>query len=271
MVRVSMEFLPNTQPKRGAPKPLVDPVNKAILFWMHRCGSTTGQLWFFQTCGWDKRMKGKGASELSPLWYEEHAKAYEDLPALYRDPAYLKIAVVRNPLSRAVSAYTVVTDTKSGSQWRAVQRSMAASDDARRLTFHEFLDFLEQTDLSTANYHWRLQSASDWHDCALADVQFARVETLQKDLDALARRLGKKPASMRMNSAQTKVEGRQDSRDVTRMTRADFHEAYGVDKRGVIRFPDYTRFLDAQTIARIAKLYARDFETLGYKADVGDC
>ena len=61
MVRVSMEFLPNTQPRRGAPKPLVDPVSKTILFWMHRCGSTTGQPWFFQNCGWEKRMKGKGA------------------------------------------------------------------------------------------------------------------------------------------------------------------------------------------------------------------
>jgi sulfotransferase famil protein len=271
MVRVSMRFLPDSQPKRIAPKPLVDPASKTILFWMHRCGSTTAQLWFFQTCGWDKRMKGMGASALSPLWYEEHAKAYEDLPSLYRDPSYMKIAVVRNPLSRAVSAYTVVTDTKSGSQWRAVQRSLPEPDDARRLTFHEFLDFLERTDLAAANYHWRLQTASDWHDLSVADVQFARVEHLQRDLDALCKRLGKRPAAMRMNSAQTKVEGRGDGRDVTRMTRAEFHEAYGVDKRGVIRFPDYTRFLNEETIARIARLYARDFAVLGYKAEVGDC
>ncbi|MEI9932829.1 MAG: sulfotransferase family 2 domain-containing protein [Rhizomicrobium sp.] len=148
-----VRFLPGKQPKRGAPKPLLDPVNKIILFWMHRCGSTTGQLWFFNIAGWEKRMRGKGASQLSPEWYEEHASAYEHLQEYYRDPAFTKIAVVRDPLERAVSAYTVVTDTKSGSQWRAASRSIAEPDNERRLTFKEFLDFLETEDLTAANYH----------------------------------------------------------------------------------------------------------------------
>ena len=261
-------FLPGKQPRRGNPKPLLDPVNRIILFWMHRCGSTTAQLWFFNVAGWEKRMKGKGASELSPAWYEEHAAAYEHLQEHYRDPAFTKIAVVRDPLERAVSAYTVVTDTKSGSQWRAAQRSIAAPDDERRLTFNEFLDFLETEDLATTNYHWRLQTAQDCFDLALPDVQLAKVETLQDDLDRLAKRMGKKPVAMRMNSAQTKVDDTPRDLDVTSLTRADFLKRFGVDKRGVIRFPHYTRFLNEQTVPRLAKLYARDFETLGYKPTI---
>ncbi len=266
MVQVtSTQFLFGKQPKRSAPKPLLDPLNKIILFWMHRCGSTTGQLWFFHVAGWEKRMKGKGASQLSPEWYEEHAEAYEHLAEYYRDPAFTKIAVVRNPLERAVSAYTVVTDTKSGSQWRAASRSIAEPSDERRISFNEFLDFLETEDLATANYHWRLQTAQDCFDLNLPDVQLARVESLQADLDRLCRRMGKKPVAMRMNSAQTKVEEAPRDLDVTSLVRSDFLKLFGVDKRGVIRFPHYTRFLDARTIPRLARLYARDFEMLGYK------
>jgi hypothetical protein len=259
-----VRFLPGKQPKRDAPKPLVDPANKLILFWMHRCGSTTGQLWFFNMAGWEKRMRGKGASQLSPEWYAEHAEAYEHLAEHYRDPSFLKVAVVRDPLERAVSAYTVVTDTKSGSQWRAASRSIAEPDDMRRLSFNEFLDFLETEDLATANYHWRLQTAQDCFDLALPDVQLARLETLQEDLDRLAKRMGKKPVSMRLNSAQTKVDDKLKDVDITSLVRSDFERLFGLDKRGIIRFPHYSRFLTEKTIPRLAKLYARDFEVLGY-------
>jgi hypothetical protein len=262
-----IQFLSGKQPKRSAPKPLLDPVNKIILFWMHRCGSTTGQLWFFHVAGWEKRMRGKGASQLAPEWYEEHADAYERLADYYRDPAFLKVAVVRNPLERAVSAYTVITDTKSGSQWRAASRSIAEPDDARRLSFNEFLDFLETEDLAAANYHWRLQTAQDCFDLVLPDLQLARVETLQEDLDRLSRRMGKKPVAMRINSAQTKVDDRLKDVDITSLVRSDFLKLFGLDKRGIIRFPHYSRFLTDKTIPRLAALYARDFAILGYDPD----
>lgn len=276
MVRLSMSearrpaavrFIPGRQPRRGAPKPLVDPVNKLIVFWMHRCGSTTAQLWFFGVCGWEKRMKGLGASALAPQWYEEHKETYENLAACYRDPSFLKVAVVRDPLARAVSAYSVVTDTKTGSQWRAVARSVEAPDDERRLSFDEFLDFLETEDLAAANYHWRLQTAQDWYDLALPDIEFARVESLQADLDRLCRRMDKKPVTMRMNSAQTKIDDRLGDVEVSALVRSDFARLFGHDRRGVIRFPNFSRFLNARTVARIAKLYARDFQVLGYKAE----
>jgi hypothetical protein len=264
----AVQFLRGRQPERAAPKPLVDPVNKIILFWMHRCGSTTGQLWFFHVAGWEKRMKGKGASQLAPEWYAEHAEAYERLDEHYRDPSFLKIAVVRNPLSRAVSAFSVVTDTISGSQWRAVSRSIAEPDGERRISFEEFLDFLEGENLATANYHWRLQSAQDCFDLALPDIELARLETLQQDLDRLCGKMGKRPVAMRMNSAQTKVDDRLLDVDISRMVRSDFARAFGRDKRGVIRFPDFSRFLNERTIPRIARLYAKDFETLGYKPEL---
>ncbi|MEI9932828.1 MAG: hypothetical protein WDM89_20405 [Rhizomicrobium sp.] len=73
---------------------------------------------------------------------------------------------------------------------------------------------------------------------------------------------------MRMNSAQTKVEDTPSDLDVTALTRADFLQRFGVDKRGVIRFPHYTRFLTDKTVPRLAKLYAPDFEVLGYKPTV---
>jgi hypothetical protein len=261
---MTVEFLPNAQPKRRNPEPLVDPANRMMLFWMHRCGSTTAQLWFFAIAGWKDRMAGKGASHLSPLWYEEHADIYRDLTPYYDDPAYMKIAAVRDPLSRVVSAYSVVTDTISGAQWRAVSRSIKNPDPETRLTFNEFLDFLECNDVYRANYHWRAQTASDWYDEKLAGVQLVKLENLQEGLDRFAVRLGQRPVSMKRSSATTKIERDISKIDVTNLNRKQFAEIFGRDRRGVIQFPDYKHFLNAETKARIAKIYARDFEVLDY-------
>jgi hypothetical protein len=235
---------------------------------MHRCGSTTAQLWFFETAGWRAQMQGKGASQIAPLWYEEHDALYQDLNALYADPQYRKVAVVRDPFARVVSAFSVVTDTISGAQWRAVSRLVKNPDDDRRLTFLEFLTFLETIDLAKANYHWRLQTAQDWFEKKLTDVVFARVESLQADLDSLSENLGVPPIATRRSSATTKITKSNPRLDVTRLTRFDLAKHFGRDHRGVIRFPDYQTFLTEETIPRIVKLYARDFKVLGYPTDL---
>jgi hypothetical protein len=108
-----------------------------------------------------------------------------------------------------------------------------------------------------------LQTAQDCFEQALPDLKLARVESLQEDLDALCRLIGKRPIAMRMNSAQTKVRAA-DGRDVPALVRSDFARLFGRDRRGVICFPDFSRFLDRRTVPRIARLYARDFEVLGY-------
>jgi len=261
---MTIEFLPESQSKRRAPAPLVDTKKKLILFWMHRCGSTASQLWFFRAVGMGWRMKCKGASVLAKEWYAKHAEQYRNLTPFYADPSFLKVAVVRNPFSRAVSAFSVVTDTISGSQWQAVSRSIRDPDPERRLTFLEFLDFLEQTDLATANYHWRLQTAQDWYDRALSGVQFVRLESLQADLDAISKRLGVSAEPIRRASATTKVEKDLSGVDVKTLTRADMARLFGRDRRGVIQFPAYDHFLDAAVRERLKRLYARDFEVLGY-------
>jgi hypothetical protein len=258
-----IEFIPSAQPKRRAPSPLVSVEKKLILFWMHRCGSTASQLWFFRAA-LGRRMKGKGASELAKTWYAEHEELYRDLRAFYADPSFLKIAVIRNPFSRAVSAFSVVTDTISGSQWRAVSRSIRNPDPDRRLTFLEFVEFLEQTDLATANYHWRLQTAQDWYDLGLADIQFVRLESLQADLDRMSGRLGMAAETIRRASATSRVETDLSGIDVKALTRAEMARIFGRDHRGVIRFPDYSHFLDDSVRARLKKLYARDFAVLDY-------
>lgn len=252
---------------QAAPRPLIDPNRKLMLFWMHRCGSTTAQLWFFEAAGWQARIPGKGASQIAPLWYAEHATLYQDLDAIYRQNEYRKIAVVRDPFARVVSAFSVVTDTISGAQWRAVSRSVKEPDDERRLTFLEFLTFLETIDLSKANFHWRLQTAQDWYEKKLTDVLFARVEHLQEDLNRISEDLGISQISIRRSSATTKVTTSKPGVDVTRLTRYDLAKHFGRDRRGVIRFPDYQNFLTDETIPRIVKLYARDFEVLGYAQD----
>ena len=176
---MTVTFFANRQSRHPAPQPLVDPQSKLILFWMHRCGSTTGQRWFFELAGWKDRMAGKGAGELSLMWHAEHLDAYQRLHQYYQDPSFVKIAIVRHPLPRAVSSFTVVTDSKSGAQWKAVAKSLKAPDSERRLTFLEFLDFLESQDLAGANYHWRLQTAQEWKSFSIPDIRIVRLESIQ--------------------------------------------------------------------------------------------
>jgi hypothetical protein len=265
---MTVVFRANQKPPHPPPRPLVDPGNKLMLFWMHRCGSTTGQRWFFELAGWKDRMSGRGAAELSAMWHAEHPDAYKNLDELCRDPSFIKVAVVRQPLIRAVSAFTVITDTKSGAQWKAVAKSLEAPDPERRLTFLEFLDFLEGENLETANYHWRLQTAQDWHELPPADVHVVRLEAIQVGLDNVCRLLGKRRVPLRINSAQSTCRTKIPQQDIVNFTRKDFARAFGYDKRGIIRFPEYSKFLTAEAVQRLVSLYERDFARLGYEPGV---
>lgn len=261
---MTVVFRADRQLSLPPPRPLVDPQSKLILFWMHRCGSTTGQRWFFEMAGWKDRMSGKGAGELSAMWHAEHPEAYKNLDELYRDPSFIKVAVVRHPLIRAVSAFTVITDTKSGAQWKAVANALETPDPERRLTFLEFLDFLERENLETANYHWRLQTAQDWHELSPHGVHLVQLETIKPGLDNICRLLGKKRVPLRINSAQSTCRTEIPQQDIVNFTRGDFARAFGYDRRGIIRFPEYSKFLTAEATQRLLSLYERDFARLGY-------
>ncbi len=261
----AIEFIPEAQTRRRAPSPLVSVEKKLILFWMHRCGSTTAQRWFFEIAGWKDRMAGKGAGELSAMWQAEHPEVCENLHEYYRDPSFIKVAIVRHPLLRAVSSFTVVTDSKSGTQWRAVAKSLSAPDEERRLTFLEFLEFLWSENLAVANYHWRLQTAQEWHEIPIPGIQLVRLESIQAGLDGICHMLGKRPLPLRINSAQTICRANIPQSDIVNFTRRDFARAFGYDKRGVIRFPEYAKFLTSETIQNLARLYERDFVELGYE------
>lgn len=275
-----IRLIPGAQLQYPAPKPLVDPKNKLILFWSHRCGSTSAQRWFFELAGWKHRMprlaarlffrmtgnpqraRGLGVGELAQLWYAAHDDIYADLNAVYRDPSYLKIAVVRHPLPRAVSAFSTVIGSKSGLQWQAVARSLLAPDNERRVSFREFVDFLEAIDLATANYHWRLQTAQDWPQ--VDDVQLVRVEQLKPALDRMCLLLGRKPIRVWNHSAQTKLSMAVSDEQILSYTRADLARVFGFDRRGLIRLPPYASFLTDAVAARLCRVYASDFTRLGY-------
>lgn len=220
---------------------------------------------FFRAIGNRERARGYGVGELAGLWYEAYKDIYADLNACYRDPSFLKIAVVRHPLPRAVSAFGSVLGSKSGLQWRAVARSIEHPSEERRLSFLEFLEFLENIDLATANYHWRLQTAQDWRD--LPDVQLVRLEHLRPELDAICRKLGRKPVPVWTHSVQPKVSASMPAEELLHFTRPDFERVFGRDRRSSIRFPPYANFLTPAVMARLAKLYAPDFALLGYSPD----
>jgi hypothetical protein len=257
------------QPVYPPPEPLIDPDRKVLLFWTHRCASTTAQDWFLRLSGWRERHKELSVSKIVPLWKEENREAYDNLDRAFQDESYLKIAVVRNPLSRIVSSFSVVIDTATGTQWKAIARSLDKPDDDRRINLLEFLDVLEQIDLKTANYHWRLQSAQYWHERNLANVEIARVESLASDFARIDQKLGAN-IKLKTYSATGRTAFDGNPEDLLTMTRPDFERVFGRDKRGRIQFPDYKLFLAPIVRERVISIYRDDFRALGYPADAAN-
>jgi hypothetical protein len=70
---------------------------------------------------------------------------------------------------------------------------------------------------------------------------------------------------VRVNSAQSTCRTRVTPSQIANFTRQDFARAFGHDRRGIIRFPEYRRFLTPEAIQRLARLYERDFARLGYE------
>jgi hypothetical protein len=174
-----------------------------------------------------------------------------------------RIVIGRDPYSRAVSSYYLSIVSAENKQWDAIASHLPTADDERRLTWYEFLDFLEAEDLERCNIHWRLQSAKRWWELKLP-VEIFRTETLNDQLTALGREFGIEPPLKRA-SATPPFEGSLEGLDIRTMTKPDFEAQLGrEERRGKLRFPTADAFLDEQSRARLTRLYGQDLDALGY-------
>ncbi|MBM4057684.1 MAG: sulfotransferase family protein [Planctomycetes bacterium] len=248
--------------------PLIDPSGRFILFWTPRCGSTTLLAWFFEAIGLGGQLKSKSAHALRVAWQSEREISPSELQALYGDKSVAKYVVCRDPFDRIVSSYHLLLERESP-QWNGICQQHPAMDSERRVSFRGFLEYLKGVDLDSCDLHWRRQSAQDWHRLRLPVSGFIRTETLESDLNAIARSFGL-VARVRRASVTPRV---QDATplDIAGMDLGALRQVLPFDERGRLCFPKTSAFLTAETESIIRDLYRRDFDSLGYalrKSDV---
>lgn len=270
--------------------PLVDPIHKFVLFTNAKCGGTTLKTWFFDNLGIadlerrplalarafgpgyaarhlrkGRKLRALGEIELDDEAHPKFIDFYQrHLCAKFmsspRVGDYFKIAVVRNPYDRVVSAYV---DKFCGVDLRKpwVQEVVRAGGRDGALSFNQFLGYLEAVDEGYCNRHWRRQSylLEDHHIDA-----FARIEALRADFeplrtivgDAAFRHFERKMQRVHYRSAdEAHAEG--DLADVSNSELIAWQESHGA-------LPGKSHFLGPETIPRIRAIYRRDFEILPY-------
>jgi hypothetical protein len=244
--------------------PLIDPGERFLLFWLPRCGSTTLAAWFFNAIGEGERLRGASAHSVRAEWQKAHAPDTATLERLYVDPSVDRYVLGRDPLDRAVSSYYLLLAAPPSAQWRKILEAHPELDPERRLSFRGFIDFLETTDLIGGDLHWRLQTASDWAVRDLEMTDILRVESLEADLNKISARYGLAGVIKRA-SVTPRAEVEAAPANLADLDRLALKEALPSDERGRIQLPDYQIFLsDPNLVARIRRIYAPDFERLGY-------
>ena len=277
------------------PMPLVDPVHRFVLFTNAKCGGTTLKAWFFEnldfaTLHWRPATlvgafgPAYAAAHLRRGWRlarraaraapgsSDHKEGLRVFVTFYRraycsaamaaNPGadYRRICVTRHPARRLVSAYLdkFCSDEARLPFMQDVLR--AVGRDAP--SFRDFLGYLETVDERACNPHWRRQTY-------VLDGQhiddFVRIEALHAEMTRLADVVGARRLPLLQGRLQATrgAEGARAS-DVAEDASGLSSSEIAAHRRATGRFPPMASFLTPETSERIRRIYAADFDQLGY-------
>lgn len=271
------------------PTPLVDPLRRFVLFTNAKCGGTTLKSWFFANLdlpalerrplrflrafgaayAWRHLRGGKATPRAASLSDEDQVRRLTNFyRAAFCRPAlaagvedHFKLAVVRHPEDRVVSAYVdkICGDDRHEPWVRAVVEAGGAHGE---ISFNAFLDYLETVDEARCDPHWRRQSyVFEGHRIDA----WVRLERLEEDFRKVGPRVGadhidvfrRKLQSNRYDPALAAAAAAADMPSRGSSEIIAWRERHGA-------FPPKEAFLTEATRARIRRIYARDFAMLPY-------
>ena len=149
---------------------------------------------------------------------------------------FLRMTIVRNPYTRVMSAWRKVMLCEPGCEPQHMAIKGKLPDFGRKdlITLPEFITYLEGEDLRTCDAHWSLQTTHAFMDAI--DYNFVgRVENMDDMMDRFSRHLG-------------------------------YPDALAAERKNVSESGSSGGY-DAPLAERVHKLYAVDFDRLGYHAD----
>ncbi len=282
----------NNQMKDFNPFPLINKDKKFILFTNAKCGGTLLKIWFLETLNLEhtfsdfQTARSNYGLPFVLCWYRHHyglhavdqifswdnsirrfIKLYRQstkrlLPKIVHDPEWFRIAVIRNPYNRLVSAFV---DKFCGhdvtKRWVRKVLKTVNSRDAHgtfEISFVQFVEYLESRDIDRENPHWRRQTY------ILNGIKFERVVELRNMAHAfpdIERELGLSTTVDFLSQRQSKSYGNRTDRSFV----GNFSNNELIEhRRKTNRFPSKAQFYNDELRARVRNIYQADFEMLDY-------
>lgn len=280
------------------PLPLINGRKRFVLFTNAKCGGTLLKRWFLGTLNLEDTFSGPRTAisnfglRFVLSWYSRHFKFFTGthivnndeylrrfihryrqstrhlLPDILHTPDWFKIAVVRNPYDRLVSAFVDKFCGKDLSKgWvQSVVMDIDTRDAAGNpeISFAQFVEYLARQDIDRVNPHWRRQSY------ILEGVTLDRIVDLEQvntELPEIATHIGL-PIRIDLLSRRntTNYDGREYHGssfvgDVSNKNLAKFHRETG-------GFPTKAAFYSDTLRSKVLKIYRADFELYPYLKEV---
>ncbi|NOT70163.1 MAG: sulfotransferase family 2 domain-containing protein [Hyphomicrobium sp.] len=211
-------------------------------------------------------------SKSSPHVFSRSEKANMRLKntSLLLDPRYTKVALLRNPFSRVVSAYAnlFVEPLKWGHPLEQVVKNVINEvhvaqglhpDWQLSITFEEFVGYIGRTPDPSLDYHWRSQTAVIGMALNGFDV-IGSVEDLSSTLAVLERTNGLHAEPRRLNGTTYHARANVESP----------HTMLPADLARLDRFPSIEEMYTAKLHSAVARRYSEDIHLYSRYFDLAD-
>jgi hypothetical protein len=247
----------------NGPLPLIHSEARMIVVFSAKSACTNVAVWFFHHLG-----HAKAARDFNPWPHRYRIEVYYRSElyhhSLKQDFSGFKVVrIVRDPFERAVSSFLHVAATRLAEDPEFVRLLGRGDVNRDGMSFTEFLDVLEQTDLQNCDEHYRIQKhpledtlAPDYLINVSTEDLFARLNAVEADLGLPRSDLA---ASPWINSLRRRRYGNHTAADITDATTMRFNRRRSL--RGP--WPPYAAFLTPPVRQRLARLYAVDVAAYG--------
>lgn len=183
---------------------------------------------------------------------------------IHRDK-YFKFVFVRNPWSRLVSAYLdkFVTNREISIKSTKIieryiyQKEGEDTDRTKSITFRQFLHYVDSSEPSSMNLHWRPQHLF------LNDIDFdfiGKLENLSLDFDCVVQKLDIS-SDFKLPYSMTRKANYEENNDIRT---ENYSDLYPCDLKKLKKFPNYKLFYSEDLIELVSNKYRKDIDLFSY-------